>query len=425
MNQHRFLLEPYKGMKTRYNCPQCQKNKTFTKYIDTETGNHINTLVGKCNRESKCGYHYPPKQYFIDTNTNIENTPLNYSINKPLVQKEEEKQTSYIPLNIFNNSLKDYDSNQLVCFLNNLFGATITSELISRYFIGTTDCWNGATVFWQIDIKGKIRTGKIMLYNQTTGKRVKEPYNHINWAHKTNNINDFELDQCFFGEHLLIDKTKPIALVESEKTALIASVYFPKFIWLAVGSLNNLNANKCMMLRDRNVVLFPDLGAFTKWEEKANSIEGLKYHISNLLEKKALQNEKNEGLDLADYLVKYDFKEFNEVTTEKQRNITTNQQPVAKSKQQPVSYLKFSSKPKRKAPSTKWNNEIREIEAFFQSTETPSKPILLNNNERVPNIDVLVKNHLLTVKANNGNVTFLPYLNRLRELKNKLINGLY
>lgn len=424
MIQHRFLLEPYKGMKTRYTCPQCQQiNKSFTRYIDGETGNHINTLVGKCNRESKCGYHYPPKQYFIDTNTTIENTPLNYSINKQLVHKEE-KQTSYIPLNIFNNSLKDYDSNQLVCFLNNLFGTTITSELISRYFIGTTDCWNGATVFWQIDIKGKIRTGKIMLYIQTTGKRVKEPYNHINWAHKTNNINDFELDQCFFGEHLLIDKSKPVALVESEKTALIASVYFPKFIWLAVGSLNNLNANKCMILRDRNVVLFPDLGAFTKWEEKANSIEGLKYHISNLLEKKALPNEKNEGLDLADYLVKYDFKEFNEATTEKQRNTTTSQQPVAKPKQQPVSYLKFSSKPKRKAPSTEWNNEIREIEAFFQSTETPSKPILLNNNERVPNIDMLVKNHLLTVKANNGNITFLPYLNRLRELKNKLINGL-
>ena len=36
-----------------------------------------------------------------------------------------------------------------------------------------------------------------------------------------------ELKQCFFGEHLLREKTMPVAIVESEKTAIISSVYLP------------------------------------------------------------------------------------------------------------------------------------------------------------------------------------------------------
>lgn len=75
---------------------------------------------------------------------------------------------------------------------------------------------------------------------------------------------DFELKQCLFGEHLLRDKAKPIAIVESEKTAIIASVYLPQFIWLAVGSLTNLNAEKCSVLKGRTVTLFPDLNGFEK-----------------------------------------------------------------------------------------------------------------------------------------------------------------
>lgn len=57
--EHRFILEPYKGMNTRYHCPNCkQREKTFTLYLDTETETHLHSTVGRCNRETKCGYHY-------------------------------------------------------------------------------------------------------------------------------------------------------------------------------------------------------------------------------------------------------------------------------------------------------------------------------------------------------------------------------
>ena len=119
------------------------------------------------------------------------------------------------------------------------------------------------------------------------------------------------MKQCLFGEHLLRDKVKPIAIVESEKTAIIASAYIPNFTWLASGSLYNLNAEICSVLEGRRVILFPDLNCFQKWDEKAKALEHIaSFTVSDLLESKASSLERNQGLDLADYLVQYDFSEF-------------------------------------------------------------------------------------------------------------------
>ena len=67
MNTYRYILEKYRGLSTRYTCPQCGRKYTFTRYIDTENNNkYISDNVGKCNRLDKCGYHYTPRQYFTD-----------------------------------------------------------------------------------------------------------------------------------------------------------------------------------------------------------------------------------------------------------------------------------------------------------------------------------------------------------------------
>ena len=66
-SEYRYQLEKYRGRGTRYNCPQCGRKYTFTRYIDTHNGNtYVNERVGKCNRLDKCGYHYTPRQYFED-----------------------------------------------------------------------------------------------------------------------------------------------------------------------------------------------------------------------------------------------------------------------------------------------------------------------------------------------------------------------
>ena len=210
MSEHRYILEPYKGMNTRYRCPSCQqRDKTFSLYIDTETGEHIHPSVGRCNRESNCGHHYTPKQYFQDNNISFD-TPQPKAY-KPRPVTPQPKPVSFIPVEVFKQSLQIEktvsqvaETNHFVKFLINLFGVEVANNLRKRYFIGTSKHWNGATVFWQIDTQGKIRTGKIMLYSPTTGKRQKE----FTFAHKLIKQPEFGLKQCFFGEHLLIDKTK-------------------------------------------------------------------------------------------------------------------------------------------------------------------------------------------------------------------------
>jgi hypothetical protein len=150
-----------------------------------------------------------------------------------------------------------------------------------------------------------------MLYSPTTGKRTKQPYDHIYWAHKALKQPEFELKQCLFGEHLLADTTKPVAIVESEKTAIISSVYLPQFIWVAVGSLTNLNADKCAILKGRNIILYPDLNGFEKWNSKAKELSNFAtFEISNYLETIATEAERKQGLDIADYLIRFDYKTF-------------------------------------------------------------------------------------------------------------------
>ena len=310
MSEHRYTLEPYKGMNTRYRCPSCQqRDKTFSLYIDTETGEHIHSTVGRCNRESNCGHHYTPKQYFQDNNISFD-TPQPKAY-KPRPVTPPQNPVSFIPVEVFKASLKAHETNHFVKFLINLFGVEVASQLVSRYFIATSKHWNGATVFWQIDTQGKVRTGKIMLYSPSTGKRIKEPFNHINWVHTLLKQPAFELRQCLFGSHLLIDKTKPVAIVESEKTAVIASIYLPQFIWVAVGSLTNLNAERCSVLNGRTVILFPDLNGFEKWNTKAKELSHIaRITVSDLLERKATETERKQGLDLADYLIRFHYKDF-------------------------------------------------------------------------------------------------------------------
>ena len=311
MKIYRYILEPYNGIKTRYRCPECNdKNKTFTLYIDTLTGEYLHNTVGRCNRESKCGYHYSPKEYFEENKNEVSLKNTNKDLNDSTFTNTI-KATSFIDIEIFKSSLINYETNNFIKYLINFFGIEITNKLINQYFIGSSKHWIGSTVFWQIDIKGKVRAGKIMLYNSFTGKRIKELFNHINWVHKTIGEKDFEVNQCFFGEHLLHEKSKPIAIVESEKTAIIASAYLPNFLWLAVGSLTNLNLRKCNILMGRIVILFPDLNGYEKWKRKANEFSHhINITVSDLLERKATVIERKQGLDLADYLIRFKLREF-------------------------------------------------------------------------------------------------------------------
>ena len=228
MSTHRFILEPYKGISTRHTCPNCHRQRCFSKYIDTEKQIQFPKYVGRCDHEQKCGYHFTPRDYFEQNPSEKDKLAENSFRNYAPIKEIQPIATSYIDLDIVNQSLRGYPTNKLFQFLSAQFGETETLKLMKKYKVGTSKYWDGATVFWQTDNQNKVRTGKIMLYNSETGKRIKEPYNHVTWVHSVLHKGDYNLKQCFFGEHLLSeDKSRPVALVESEKTALVASYYLP------------------------------------------------------------------------------------------------------------------------------------------------------------------------------------------------------
>tara|TARA_B110000027_G_C16110465_1_gene297479 strand:- start:1523 stop:2620 length:1098 start_codon:yes stop_codon:yes gene_type:complete len=343
-------------------CPNCKK-QTFVFYVDTETGNYLPTDFGRCDREQNCGYHKAPpkgkKTYLIDfiqlksisikasklvdvngvisivpnsqileTNENncwltewyLKTSTINYTSNESkyfntdnvsiINEAKTIKQPEPITPSYHSSLLQDkiikeynsqkYDDNLTTFLLNNFTVDEVQTATQDYYLTGTNYYWNNATIFWQINERVQIRGAKIMLYNKHTGKRKKEPYNHINWLHNAIKEPDFNLNQCLFGLHLInTDYQKEIAIVESEKTAIIMSIFLPQFIWIATGSKSNFKIELLQPLKKRKCIAFPDKGEFENWNSKATEInkQGFKIAVSDLLEKTSYKN----GFDLADY----------------------------------------------------------------------------------------------------------------------------
>jgi rubredoxin len=400
MKEYRYILEPYTGRNSRHTCPQCGKPHEFTRYIDTDTGEILADNVGRCNRIDQCGYHYTPKQYFADTGIKPEN-----AYTKP-VHVIKQLEPTFIPDEIFKQSLKGDEDNSLIKFFHSIFDTDTVNNLITRYKIGTSKRYGGGTtVFWQIDSQGKVRAGKLIKYAEN-GHRV---HGKQNWVHSVLNIDNFTLKQCLFGEHLL--KGNPdaiVAIVESEKTAIIASVFIPEMVWLATGGAENLNKEKVKVLRGRNVILFPDASKdgriYNKWKQKADEFG---FNISDLLEKEATPGQKADGVDIADFLIKQKWNEWDNV-----QSTTPPQEP------EPVEVDPLPPPP----PPPDWSNDISELETFFNQTELPTDPVKLNPWTTIIDTKLFIDSSLSFVKANNRNKYFRPYLNRLNEFRKLLTN---
>ncbi len=313
-----FTLEKYHGTASRHTCPNCNARREFSRYIDAN-GKYLADEVGKCNRESKCNYHFTPKEYFSHNPAQKGIVGQAFVHKKPSERLAVQKGIDFISFEILKRTLTDYRQNGFVQFLINLFPDNLEAvrAVIQKYAVGTFEYqkkldekWQKVTgtCFWQIDRRGNIRTGKLIAYNQITGKRIKETnsFVHSVLKYRKELSQDFNLKQCFFGEHLLTkEPSKTVVVVEAEKTAVIASICFPEMIWLAVGAKGYLNAERLQLLESRKILLFPDADAYSNWKEKAVRAQrnGSDVRISSLIEMHGTETEKENGLDLADYLI--------------------------------------------------------------------------------------------------------------------------
>jgi hypothetical protein len=469
MNKHRYTLE--KGSK-KYHCPDCNK-KTFVRYIDTETGDYLPEQYGRCDRESKCSYHLNP---YLDGYAKMiwEQEQKVTGVTKVTVPKQKYFRTQpkpqpnpepvYFDFDTFKQTLQPerYEKNT---FIQNLFyrvqfpfEVEEVTKVIKLYRLGTVanGYRAGANTFPFIDIKGNVRAVQVKQFdeqNHTTGTDFL--HSIIEKHHTQNNkplpewleayTKQDKRISCLFGEHLLSKyHSNPVALVEAPKTAVYGTLYFglpetpESLIWLAVYNKSSFSFDKLKVLKGRFVYVFPDLSkdgnTFKEWEAKAKEYEsrlpGTRFIFSDLLEQLAPERDKSEGNDLADYLIKQDWRLFRkrniqeqppQPEPEKVTKVTkvTHQQNIIFSHVEPLPKVEVFKTERIEQPQN-WSNDIAELENYFASIELPTQPVKLNRCSTITDCSLFIESHFATVKANNGKRTFLPYLNRLQELKQVL-----
>lgn len=466
--EHRYIFE--KGSK-KHHCPECTK-KRFVRYIDTQTDEYLPEHYGRCDRESKCGYFLNP---YLDGHTKAiwEQEQGNKTdwkpqqpkrINKPVNKSER----AFIPVEVFNRTRAGYEQNT---FIQNLltrvafpFEVLDIEKVISLYHLGTIQNGyrKGANTFPFIDLEGNVRAVQVKQFdeqNHTAGTdflhSIIEKYHTRNnkplpeWL-EAYNKNETKVS-CLFGEHLLSKYPyNPVALVEAPKTAIYSTLYFgfpdqpANLLWLAVYNLSSLNLNKCKALKGRDVYLFPDLSkdgkAYDKWNADSTAIQeclkGTYFHVSDLLEQFAPQQDKEQGKDIADYLEKQDWRLFRQTdiieapkpepetvktaTIEKSEALRTTFQP----QRNPLPKFEvFQPEPIIKEQPVNWGNDIAELENYFANINLPTQPVQLNKCSTITDFPLFIESHFATVKANNGKQNTLPYLDRLKKMKQMFDNS--
>ena len=482
--EYRYILD--KSNK-KYHCPECNK-KTFVLYMDTDTDEYLPDQYGRCDRESQCSYHLNPyrdgyaKMIWEQENGN------NSSNWKPQRQNSQPKPAPkpiFIPNEILIQTLQGYEQN---VFIQNLlsrvaypFEIKDAERVITLYYLGTI-CEGyraGGITFPFIDKGGNVRAVQVKQFDQTnhtTGTDFlhkvfsSPPYIDListvfsqdtgnrrqilpDWIIEYRN-NDLKVS-CLFGEHLLMKyPLSPIALVEAPKTAIYGTLYFglpessENLIWLAVYNKGSFSFDKLKVLQGRDVFIFPDLSrdgiTFKEWETKAKQFEkrlpGTRFVFSDLLEQLAPESDKREGNDLADYLIKQDWRLFRQGNVKEQlpqpepnKSEASEQSEAPKTKifkhvsQLPkveviTKDVKIEQPVKEQLHS--WSNDITNLESYFAGITLPTQSVKLNPYSMVINVPLFIESHFATLKANNGKRIFLPYLNRLQELKQVLNTNL-
>lgn len=299
-----------KHIHKKMDCPWCGGRSRFTPVID-EDGNILEGY-GRCDRINSCEVleRYPNKS------AEKRGQPF-----KPLPPSPR-KQSHY--LTGIAHALDK--ANVFTRWIVKRYGFDAYIEVNKRFQILTIDHDGFEWVVWlQTDVKGNIHTGKMMRYEikNNEPKRVKTGY-HMNWLHSAllsdEDKRSFTYTQTLFGSTALTRyPNRTVCVVESEKTAVIATIYFPNFVWVAVGGASNLVAynNSCSImapLKNRKVILFPDN------DQRESSDEGQKdwlthcktlqlngFNVAMGADLRTLENwDASESADIADYLLQTD-----------------------------------------------------------------------------------------------------------------------
>jgi glutaredoxin len=334
----------------KIDCLHCGAKKHWQRYIDIETGEVLPENHGRCDNSDKCGKWIRPKETgysktiweqenvnIIEGKDKIYQNSIKRKVNNPT-------EPIYFDFETFQYTL-ERERYQKNVFIQNLLNSVSfpfekieVEKVVHFYKLGTiiNGYRSGAITFPFIDLKGNVKAVQVKQFdekNHTIGTDFLHSIIEKHHSRKNNPLPEWlkaykmqdKLISCLFGEHLLsIYRDNPVALVEAPKTAIYGAMYFglPEssdcLIWLAVYNKSSFSLDKLKVLEGRKVIVFPDLSkngdTYNEWQAKAKQFEKqLKntcFIFSDLLENYASNDERNNGLDIADFLIKQDWRLF-------------------------------------------------------------------------------------------------------------------
>ena len=453
-------------------CP-CGKDNRDNKFVPFEGY----ADKGYCH---SCGENFLPE--LPPSERQEENTRLKGKIKRKNPGREKlEKPTTEIPFELFEQSVTPsniYAVRANSSLFKGLLGnrrANIPEERIieamNRFYIGFSGYRftfptapnyispQGANVLWLIDERNRVRGGQVVLfdYESPTCSTQKKPDRHtrpvylaIGSSLKRSGLpvpswlKEYKAEQgnkmpCLFGLPQLKKEsiTKPIAICEAPKTALVGWIYYPEYIWLAVGSKGMLKATRLKPLAGRSITLFPDLsadgGTFDLWNKAVHELKkelGGNWIASRILEDAPdLTEQERKGGDVADYLLsRWNWEEFQKAKVPPLETMSNGSGKPGKAEgknlfpyweKTPDEKQRIATKPENNLNSELLSitSEIEELESFFSSFIPPDGPLKLDSATTIKDIPAFVRSHMATIKASNGRRSFKPYFDRLLLLK--------
>ena len=277
------------------------------------------------------------KKYLIDTDMN----DFNYTPPPPR-PKPAPLQMLTLPFDMVTSREDGREENTLVTWLRNGIGWDYCQrqridKVLEAYHLGTNRR-NGMTIFWQIDERQRVRTGKMMKYypegHPKFGHRDRDTRYNFDWVHsalsrhrdpKTGettydppypfpNLFDpskQEPIQTLFGMHLLnaYGQTGQVNIVESEKTAIIMAIAYGNHsgdVWMACGGIEMLSRERLapIIKQHRRIVLYPDRDGIDRWRAKCENLRYDRLHINVEPVLKWWRDGDGEKADVADVVVR-------------------------------------------------------------------------------------------------------------------------
>lgn len=169
-------------------------------------------------------------------------------------------------------------------------------QACDRYYLGKTK--TGTPIYWMIDDMNTPLDAHIGDRWISTLLKNREPL-----------INAWHVQHCLFGLHLLAHAMSPIAIVESESSAIVLSALFPETIWLAYATTSHLSPDLFAPLEGHIVTIYPNtdptLSTYLFFQDLVTLTQeyyDIDISVDSTLEDNATPDQKERCIDLLDFL---------------------------------------------------------------------------------------------------------------------------